>query len=206
MDELDDDDRPAGGRRTAVILVAALVIALIAGLATWGLAGEQAPTVADGASGCEVRALAYTVTDDPEEFAIQKRFESEDNTVPAPGFYDRILEPVAALHAAAHAYVVVFVRPGARGDGVDRLRALEERAAATKAPVIVSQREQVPGFVALARGYELSCADDGAAQAAEVARFAAQLYGSVADPADPSTTPPAPVAVPNAPSPADPAS
>lgn len=181
----------------------ALVVSLVAGALVWGTAGEVAPTVADEASGCTVHPLRFTVTDDPAEFARQRTFERAVNTVPKPGYYERVLDRDAALHAASHAYVVVFMRHDIGGDGRDGLRALSAAAVRTKAPVVVSEREQQPAIVVLSRGYELSCRKDGAAQAAEARRFAAQEYASVADPAD-RRQGPAPTSPHDAPSPAQP--
>ncbi len=138
-----------------------------------------------------MRALRFTVTDDPAEFARQQRFEAQSNTVPAPGFYDRVLAVDPTLHAASHAFVVVYARPDVHGDALDALKGLDAAARRTKAPVVVSRRAQEPGLVALSRGYQLSCRLGGAAQVAEVRRFAAQEYASVADPAD-RAAPPAP--------------
>lgn len=191
------------GRRTIALLLAGLVASLIGGIVLWGTAGEVAPTVADEASGCEVHALRFTVTDDPAEYARQRRFEQTVNAVPTPGFYDRVLDRDATLHAASHAFVVVFARADVDGDGRDGLRALSDAATRTKAPVVISRREQQPAIVALSRGYELSCRQGGAAQAAEVRRFAAQEYASVADPRD-GAAGPAPTTPHDAPSPAQP--
>lgn len=192
---------PAAG--TIVLLVAGMLAALVGGIVLWGTGGDVAPTVADEASGCTVHALRFTVTDDPAEYARQRRFERAVNAVPTPGFYDRVIDGDATLHAASHAYVVVFARPGVDGDAAEGLRTLSDAATRTKAPVIVSRREQAPAIVALSRGYELSCRRGGAAQAAEVRRFAAQEYPSVADPADRSEGP-APTTPHDAPSPAQP--
>lgn len=200
----EGEDRERGlGPRTIALLVGALVVSLVAGALLWGTAGDVAPTVADEASGCTVHALRFTVTDDPAEFARQRRFEQTVNTVPKPGYYERALDRDATLHAASHAYVVVFMRPGVDGDGRDGLRALSDAAVRTKAPVVVSERAQGAAFVALSRGYELSCQKDGGAQAAEVRRFAAQEYASVADPNDAGAGP-APTSPHDAPSPAQP--
>lgn len=191
------------GLRSIALLVGALVVSLVAGALLWGTAGDVAPTVADEASGCTVHPLRFTVTDDPAEFARQRRFEQTVNTVPKPGYYERVLDRDATLHAASHAYVVVFMATGVDGDGRDGLRALSDAAVRTKAPVVVSERAQGAAIVALSRGYELSCRDGGAAQAAEVRRFAAQEYPSVADPADRDAGP-APTSPHDAPSPAQP--
>ncbi len=191
------------GLRTIALLVGALVVSLIGGAVLWGTAGDVAPTVADAASGCTVQTLRFTVTDDPAEFERQRRFERELNTVPQPGYFERTLDRDATLHAASHAYVVVFMRGDLDGDGRDGLRGLSDAAKRTKAPVLVSEREQAPAIVALSRGYELRCARGGAAQAAEVRRFAAQEYASVADPAD-RRVGPAPTSPHEAPSPAQP--
>ena len=201
----DDSGDGAGGLsvRTIGLMVGALLAALAIGMAVWGTAGEVAPTVADGASGCKVHALRFTVTDDPAEFARQQQFESTAKPVPLPGFYDRVLDEVATLHAASHSYVVVYARGDVRGGGEEGLRALEAAAVKSKAPVIVSRRDQEPAIEALSRGYALTCQQGGAAQAAEVRRFAAQEYASVADPNDASTTPPAPTTPNDAPSPAE---
>ncbi|MEH3053952.1 MAG: hypothetical protein PGN13_08090 [Patulibacter minatonensis] len=203
MHEHDEDDAPGFrlGLPTILVLGALLVGSLVAGLVVWGTGGEAPPTVG-AASGCTVTPLKYTVTNDPAVFAEQKRFESTINAVPKPGFYDRVLDPIPTLHAASHSFVVVFAREGLGGAGIDGLQAMERAAVATKAPVVVSRRRQDAAFVALSRGYELSCAEGGAVQAAEVRRFAAQEYASVADPADAGTSP-APSTPNDAPSPAD---
>lgn len=198
------DDREGGvGLRSIALLVGALVVSLVAGALLWGTAGDVAPTVADEASGCTVHPLRFTVTDDPAEFERQRRFEQTVNTVPRPGYYERVLDRDATLHAASHAYVVVFIAPGVEGDGRNAVRALSDAGIRTKAPVVVSERAQDAAIVALSRGYELSCRDGGAAQAAEVRRFAAQEYPSVADPDDRASGP-APTSPHDAPSPAQP--
>lgn len=204
VDDSMDHSRGGGvGRGTIALLTLGLLGSLIAGLLIWGLGGSVAPTVASEASGCTVHPLRFTVTDDPGEFARQQRFESTINAVPAPGFYDRALDEVATLHAASHAFVVVFVGAGLVDDGRAGLRGLADAATRTKAPVIVSQRRQTDAIVALSRGYALTCARGGAAQAAEARRFAAQEYASVADPADRSGRAPAPSTPHEAPSPVD---
>lgn len=200
-----ESDEPGSwlGLRTVALLAGALLAALLGGIVLWGTAGEVAPTVADGASGCAVHALRFTVTDDPAEYERQRRFERTVNAVPAPGFYDRALDRDATLHAASHAFVVVFARPDVGGAGEDGLRALNAAAARTKAPVVIARRAQDPAIVALSRGYELTCRLGGAAQAAEVRRFAAQEYASVADGRDRGAAP-APTTPHDAPSPAQP--
>lgn len=204
MTEADEHDEPGGGgHRAAFVLAGLLVVALIAGLATVGLKGPQAPDVSAG-SGCDVHALAYTVTDSPEEFAEQKRFEATNAPVTAPGLYEKALPLVPALHAASHSYVVVFYGDGVGGDAMDRLKGLAKRAIDTKAPVVIAPREQDPALVAIARGYELACENDTVEAAAEVSRFAAQTYASVADPDDDAADPPLAPSTPNdAPSPVD---
>ncbi|MBO9533951.1 MAG: hypothetical protein J7513_13355 [Solirubrobacteraceae bacterium] len=202
----DGGDDHGGGLslRSIVFLVGALLVALAGGMVVWGASGDVAPTVADEASGCTVRALRFTVTDDPAEFARQQRFEVTTNTLPAPGFYDRELAADPTLHAASHSFVVVYARPDVGGDAIDGLKGLDAAARKTKAPVVISRRAQGPALVALSRGYQLSCRQGGAPQAAEVRRFAAQEYASVGDPDDRSTTPPAPTSPNDAPSPAEP--
>lgn len=202
----EQDEGPAMSRRALVLLTLALLVTLAGGVAILGLRRDDGPAVTDTASGCRVHALAFTVTDDEDEFAEQQAFERDVNELPAPGFYDRELDLVPTLHAASHSYVVVFTRPGLSGDGVELLRAMERRAVGTKAPVIVAQRDQDDAVVAIARGYELACEEGGGVQAAEVNRFAAQLYASVADPADaagPAGSGPAPTTPSDAPSPVD---
>lgn len=206
MSEAGEDETSGGGghHRLAFVLVGLLLAGLVIGLATVGLEGEKAPSVAAG-TGCKVHPLAYTVTDDAAEFAEQKAFEATGADVTAPGLYKVPLDLVPALHAASHAYVVVFHEKGLGGAPMAELRALNDRASATKAPVIIAPREQDAGLVAIARGYELSCTDATAQAAAEVTRFAAQTYASVADPAASGSTPPLAPSTPNdAPSPVDP--
>lgn len=199
-----DDDRGVGGRGLAFGLLTALVVSLVLGFVVFGSGDAEPPGVTDTASGCRVHALKYTVTDDPEVFAEQKRFEQTSNVLPKPAFYREEVDLVAARHAASHEWVVVFYGDGELGaDGQRGLEALEQRAVSTKAPVIVAPHDEGDdAIVALARGYQLACREGGAAQAAEVSRFAAQLYPSVADPKDPITTGPAPTTATAAPSPA----
>lgn len=199
-----DDDAPGHGlsARTIALLVAVVVGSLIAGVVIWGTKGEQAPTVGNAQTGCAVQPLRFTVTNDPKVFAHQLQFERQFNTVPKPGFYDRVLDAVPTLHAASHSYVVVFASAKVSGDALDSLKALSAAAVATKAPVIVSRRDQPQALVALSRGYQLTCPSGGVSQAAEVRRFAAQEYASVADPKDRHGAP-APTAPNEAPSPAD---
>lgn len=205
--EDDGDDAPGGHRLAIVVAVAALLAALLAGVLLIGSCEDEAPGVVDAASGCRVHPLKYTVTDDPEIFAEQKRFEQNSNVLPKPAFYDRDIDLVAARHAASHEYVVIFYGAGLSDEGRAGLQALERRAVVTKAPVIVAPHDEGDdAVVALSRGYQLACPDGGATQAAEVARFAAQQYASVADPADPKgTSGPAPDVPHAAPSPVDPA-
>lgn len=202
----DHDGRGLGGRGLAVALAAALLVSLALGFVFLGSGEEEPPGVIDTASGCRVHALKYTVTDDPEVFAEQKRFEQDRNVLPKPAFYREEVDLVAARHAASHEWVVVFYGDGKlQADGERGLEALEQRAVSTKAPLIVAPHDEGDdAIVALARGYQLACKEGGAPQAAEVSRFAAQLYASVADPADPITTGPAPTTGTAAPSPVDP--
>jgi hypothetical protein len=204
---VDDDDVAPGGRMRVIAWVAVaglLGASFVVGALIWGVRGSAAPSIADGASGCTVHPLRFTVTDDPAEFARQQRFEATDTEVPRPGLYDRALDEVATLHAASHAFVVVFVRSATTLDSGTRaaLHRFDDAARATKAPVLIVRREQTPALVALSRGYALRCATAGAAQVAEVRRFAAQEYASVRDPHDPVKAAPAPTTPHDAPSPA----
>lgn len=204
MSEVGEDEERGGSHRLAFVLAGLLVVGLIIGLATVGLEGEKAPSVASG-SGCAVRPLAYTVTDDADEFAEQKAFEASGADVTAPGLYKVPLDLVPALHAASHSYVVVFHAPDVGPAVSDELSALNDRATRTKAPVLIAPRQQDQALVAIARGYELACDEATAQAAAEVTRFAAQTYASVADPAAAGGGPPPAPSTPNdAPSPVDP--
>ncbi len=196
------DAARALGLRTTALLVGVLLASLVAGLVVWGTGGQVAPTVADEASGCRVHPLRFTVTDDPAEFARQKRFESTVNAVPT-----RLLRPPARCRLDPPRRFA-RVRRGLRAARCQRRRhrrapRAQYRAERTKAPVVISRRAQQPALVALSRGYALTCRQGGAPQAAEVRRFAAQEYESVADPAD-RRTGPAPSTPHDAPSPATP--
>lgn len=200
----DDEHEPRGGHRFAFVLVAVLLVALVGGLATVGLKGDEPPAVTAG-SGCAAHALKFTVTDSPEEFAEQKRFERDVNEITPPGFFTAPVDPVAVLHAASHSAVVVFYAADANDAVIRELRALDARGKATKAPVTIVPGEGDAALVAISRGYELVCQDATEASAAEVSRFAAQTYASLADPdatyAEPA---PAPTEPTQAPSPVDP--
>lgn len=203
--EGDDESGHGLGLRTVLALVAVLVGSLVAGVLVWGTGTDAPPTVSNAATGCTVEPLRFTVTNDPKVFAAQQQFEQGLNAVPKPGYYDRVLDSVPTLHAASHSFVVVYVGDGVDGDATDSLKALAKAAVQTKAPVIVSKRAQQPALVALSRGYQLTCPKGTVAQAAEVRRFAAQEYASVADPQDAGTAP-APTSPNMAPSPIDPVS
>ena len=96
--------------------------------------------------------------------------------MPSPGFHSRPLDATATLHAASHAYVVVFYRPGAASAA---LEALATAATEQKVPLVVAPRAQRQALVAITQERRLDCAAAGAEQVDAIRRFSAASYPSL---------------------------
>lgn len=179
-----EESGPAVSRRMLAVCAALLAISLVAGMLF--LHGSRSPELsADESAGCKQHALRYAVTDDPAEFARQKRYEAAINDpnaapLPKPGMYARTPAWTPTLHAVSHSFVVVLYRPGISAGAMRELRALDRIATETQAPVLIAPHAQAAPLIAIAMGQELRCSSADAAQARAVRAFGAAVYSSVA--------------------------
>lgn len=209
MGGLEDDEESgaeagagSSGHRFAFALAGLLVIALIGGLATVGFESRSDPgrdRRETERGGCLTHELEFLVTDDPKEYDRQQAFELTNAPVPEPAFYDRPLEPVSALHAASHRYVVVLYREGLEGETLGGLQALQARGLSEGALVLTAPRVQQDAIVAIGTGWQLNCAKANLDSVRETIRFAGETYptlgqtvlGGPVDPRPPVASPPA---------------
>jgi hypothetical protein len=157
--------------RALVTAALALIALLAVGVLFLGLGGG-APAVAQ-TGGCVTGTFAY----DAAEQGRQRAFEAklgDGAELPPFGFHATAPDITATLHAASHAYVVVFYRPGA---DTRALRALAADATALKIPLIAAPREQRAALVAITQSVQLTC---DASRVDAVREFAAGSYADLA--------------------------
>jgi uncharacterized protein DUF3105 len=161
-------------RRAPLVLVA---LVLAAGPLLWLAFGRGSATAqplaadqgAPGGRSCEVRSLAYGLTDDPgagRAYQGQALFGAHP-PLPRPGYYadGQAPEPDAVLHALSHRWVVSKYRPGVDARGL----------ATGKRTIVISGGADMPfALGAVAWGEQLTC-EDSNRQA--VAAFARRHHG-----------------------------
>lgn len=156
--------------RALATAVAALVALLAAGVLTLGVGGAE-PAAAQ--PGCSSGPFAFDAAEQGRQRAFEARL-GQGADLPALGFHTTAPDLTATLHAATHAYVVVFYRPGSE---TPALKALAADATAFKVPLIVAPREQQAALVAIAQGTRLECA---APRVDSVRALAAGMYADLA--------------------------
>jgi hypothetical protein len=157
--------------RALVSAALALAALLAVGVLFLGLGGG-APAAAQ-AGGCVSGTFAY----DAAEQGRQRAFEAKIGNgaeLPAIGFHEAAPDETATLHAASHAYVVVFYRPGIDATA---LRALAADATALQIPLIAAPRTQKAALVAITQRVQLTC---DAPRVDAVRAFAAGSYADLA--------------------------
>jgi hypothetical protein len=152
---------------TAGVALAAL---LAAGVLFLGLGGGE-PAVAQ--TGCVTSTFAYDAAEQGRQRAFEARI-GNGAELPALGFHEAAPDMTAALHAASHAYVVVFYRPGT---DTAALRALAADATAQQIPLVAAPREQRAALVAITQSVQLTCE---APRVDAVRDFAAPYYAGLA--------------------------
>jgi hypothetical protein len=148
----------------------ALAVLLAAGVLILGLGGGE-PAVAQ--TGCATGRFAYDAAEQRRQRAFEARLGSGAD-LPPSGFHASAQDMTATVHAASHAYVVVFYRPGM---DTTALRALATDAQALQIPLVAVPREQRAALVAITRSVQFTC---DAPRVDAVRGFAAGYYADLA--------------------------
>ncbi|ADB49389.1 DUF3105 domain-containing protein [Conexibacter woesei] len=182
-----DRDGAAGISRRAVCALAAFVVgtfaicALVFGLGSSG----PAPAAAGIHDGCRESDLRFTVTNDQREVdrqhAFERRLLAAKAQLPQPRFHTEPVDPTASLHSASHGFVVAYYRDDVAAGDLGDLRALQALANEQKVPLLTAPRVQRAALVAVRSGIEMTCSEAGAEQVAQLRRFTAELYRSLAE-------------------------
>jgi hypothetical protein len=161
--------------RALALAAAALAALLAVGVLTLGLGGAPPAAAQTATGGCVSGPFTYDAAEARRQLAFEARLDDPGAApLPAFGFHAGAQDETATLHAASHAWVVVFYRPGI---DTSALRALAAAAVAQKVPLVAAPRRQREALVAITQDRRIACA--GASTDA-VREFAAAYYPSLA--------------------------
>lgn len=183
-----DAPRPGLPRRAVIMLAVAAVGSFAAGAARFGLRPPGTPAAASSSprvdgTHCVERKLRYGVTDSPSVRDAEYRFERDPRRairVPDPGVYDAPLDPVASLHAALHASIVVYHRPDSGPAASADLASLVDAARRIAVPLVVSPRAQRPALVGVRAGASVTCSGTTAADVRALRAFVRAQFPAIA--------------------------